>query len=269
MRQEAVSLIDGRLVEETKASIPLSDRGFLFGDGVFTTLKVLDGNIQWLEEHLERIRQSCEELNISAPAVAPDQLAELISRNNAAKGCWRMKIIVTGGDSTQLTLARREGRVIVTLRQEATPPREQVRLTVYPYPIQRPVSRIKSLSYLDRLYVKQHAINTEYDDACVVSSEGYLLETAFSNLFWIHNKILYTPSSDLGLLKGVALQVIEREAVKLGWKVIEEKVSLNAIPDGATVFVCNAISGAVVVSCIDETSYCRDSLLELTVKKFL
>ena len=92
-----IVFLDGTFHFENEAFIPVNDRGFLFGDGVFTTIRVIEGQPECMEMHLERIQSHCRALNIVPPAIASNLIMELIKQNGAENGQWRLKIIVTGG----------------------------------------------------------------------------------------------------------------------------------------------------------------------------
>jgi len=253
--------LNGCFLPEAEAVVPISDRGFLFGDGLFTTMRVSDGVIECVDEHLSRIRSQCALIKIEEPILCHHHLQELIAINKADHGIWRMKIIITGGKDPSLNLNLRGiGTLLVTINPYDAQIHHSYKLIVYPHPISRPNAKIKSLSYLDRLQVKQHALDDNANDAIVVSHEGYLLETAFSNLFWCMKNTFITPSSELDLYQGTALECFKGAAKELGLVVREEKVKL--IPLDAQVYTCNAMTGLLPVDFIGDSHYSRDFQME-------
>ena len=77
--------LNDQFVEDDQARVSVFDRGFLFGDGVFETIRVYDSHLLFLNRHLQRLHQSCECLGLSLPTPKPDWgplLKELIERNN-------------------------------------------------------------------------------------------------------------------------------------------------------------------------------------------
>ncbi len=228
---------NGQFVKEEELKIPYNDRGFLFGDGVFTTVLVREGRAEWVERHFERLRSHCKALQIEPPEFSGGHIEELIRVNHAEQGTWRLKIVVTGGSSEALNLQPRRGTCLMFLApyQIIEAP---VTLCIYPEPIERPLSKLKTLAYLDRLLVKEYARQQGADDAIVTTKEGYWLETAFSNLFWRHESKLYTPKLDQPLLAGIALQIVmEMSEV--------EQLLTKEVPKEAQLFVCNALIGSL------------------------
>ncbi len=247
----SVVYLNGDFISEEQASIPITDRGFLFGDGVFTTLKIEEGNIHHATQHLQRISQHCEQLNIRPPTINEDVLLELVKRNNAEQGIWRMKIIVTGGALPDLSLPlRQHGTILITMKEIHDLPMTPANLVIYPDHIQTPSSRLKSLSYLERLQVRQYAVEKGADDALVLSGEGYILEASFSNIFWIKGDDLFTPKPALPLLQGITLQKHIVVAKERGMNIQEGDYSLGDIPSDASIYLCNTITEKRLVKSI-------------------
>lgn len=257
--------LDGNYLLEEQATLPISDRGFLYGDGLFTTVRVHQGQVEFLQPHFQRLSHQCEQLGIHSPFIKSEWIDELIERNAAWTGTWRLKILVTGGEDPTLTLSSRApGIVLLTLKPYRLEPFVPCRLSLYPDPIVRPLAFLKSLAYLDRLWVNHYAHSKDYDDAIVCNCEGYLLETAFSNLFWMDETHLYVPDSTLPYLQGILLnQLIDH----LEFKVMPVKAGLEDIPFGAAVYICNSLAHVRPVIEIDRRLFQRQARLEGCLQK--
>lgn len=225
--------LNGEILPEIQASVPVTDRGFLFGDGVFTTCKVENGTIVQWNVHCERLRSQCATLNIHPPELDMDFALQLIEKNQATEGTWRLKIVITGGNSSQLSLPRRTfGTVLMTLHPFEVP-EGPVRVCRYPAPVELPLAKMKTLSYLHRLMVKQYAIDRGVDDAIVCSAEGWVMESAFSNIYWREGEETVIPDLSLSLLPGTYLSSIQ------GCK--EEKLTYEQLREKEQVYLCNAL----------------------------
>lgn len=233
-----IVFIDGKFVEEEKASVPISDRGFLFGDGVFTTIKIKEGSPEFFDEHLKQFLGQCEALKIHPPSIERADVEILIQKNKANKGVWRLKIIVTGGSSNSRGLERRSGRLIILLEpyQETT---HVLKLSVFSGTIITPHSQLKTLSYLSRLYVAEEAKAKGVDDCIVTTQEGYLLETSMTNIFWVYQDELFTPAPTLPLLFGITLQHVIKQYPKVNFV----KAALKEIPADAKFFCSSTLQG--------------------------
>lgn len=242
-----IGFCNGKFIDQDEPCITLNDRGFLFGDAVFTTLKVQDGNPQFYEEHIKRLEGQCKELGIIPPAFFIKDVQELILKNEALSGTWRLKIIVTGGDGKELYLPlRNHGKLLMTIAQVNHFPKN-IFLTIFPKAISSPLMGLKTLSYLDRLFIMDYAKKLGADDAVTLSNDGYILETAFSNIFWIIGLEVFVPDPNLGFLMGIQLTHQIEEYKKRGYQVHFVKMKFEAISKNAKIFVSNAIIGVVPV----------------------
>lgn len=229
---------------ETEAFIPITDRGFLFGDGVFSTIKVTEGKALFLEEHLRRLEQDASSIGILWPNIDQKIIDELVERNQAFEGDWRLKIVLTGGHISSLCLAERQyGSLLITLAQYQDVPKARISLRAYPFPIMGKNAQIKTLSYFERLRVKHFALEQRCDDAITFDGNGYILETAFSNLFWIRGEEYYTPSPNLPLYYGVSIQLLEKKLTEEGIKFNYVNEGLDAILGKNHVYTINSMQG--------------------------
>lgn len=250
---------NGQFVPKSDVTVPFNDRGFLFGDGVFTTLRVCNGTVESVERHLQRLRDHCRYLGIEYPKIDPGWIEELIQRNQALRDVWRMKIIITGGDSPDLDLAvRKHGQLIITLSPYDSDLPTPYKLTTLPSPVMGSLAHVKSLSYLERLWIKEFAKKREVHDAVTTTGGGVLLEAAFSNIFWRKGEDIFTPGRDLPLLFGISLTVVKEAALALGMKVHEVHATLEDVPQGSQLYLCNAMVGFHPVESIDGVVFCRD-----------
>lgn len=260
MTAPSVIYLNGDFLDEERAFIPITDRGFLFGDGAFTTLRIEKGLTQCFQPHLERLESYCHSLGIAFPKISREILQELIVHNQASEGIWRLKIIITGGSQSALSLTpRAHGQLLMTLKPYQLEEKQEYRLTLYPHPICRPSASLKSLAYLDRLWVAHYASQKNVDDALVTDSNGFVLETAFSNIFWRMGNQLITPDFRLPLLPGIALKMVRLAAEReLEIPMYNVYLPLEAIPSEAQIYLCNSLKGIVPVVAIDGKTFSRD-----------
>ncbi len=249
--------LNGKFCFEKEAAIPITDRGFLFGEGIFTTIRVHQGKCELLKSHLHRLQQQAKVLNVEWNLKQEDWIAELIKRNGACKGTWRLKILATFKEEHTI------GNVLATLN-----PYEEVSgpctLCLFPYPLESPLAHIKSLSYLDHLYVRNYAHQQGYADAITQTREGILLETGCSNLFWIDQDLCWVPDPQLPYLKGVFLQeLLSHLSLPIQWI----RATINTIPASASVYICNALTHVRPVLSIDHHLFKRNQGWEELLQK--
>lgn len=258
---------DGSFMPESKAFLPLSDRAFLFGDGIFTSVKVICGRALFFDRHVERMKSQAFALNIDSSSFTQVQVEKLIALNKAEMGVWRLKLIVTGGSLAGLELSKRKGRSLMTLTPYSEDGRCEWTLLTASGCSLGMLSSIKSLSYLERLWMRTLAKDKGFDDALAITPEGFILEASCANIFWIHEGMLYFPDPSLQLLSGITLDVIkERAAV---FKPVPVKAMLPAIPKKAAVYLCNSLMGVRAVTRIQDFIFQRDVKIETYLRECL
>lgn len=257
-----LAFFNGDFINEDQIKISINDRGLLFGDGIFTTIKVADGRIEFWQEHLERLANNCQVLGIVPPDLGYSVLSKLITKNNALQGSFRLKILITGGSREDLDLNKRSYGIYLITLSPYSPSKNFCRLSLHPLPVMRPVGMIKSLAYLDRLWLLNYARQQGNDDIVTVDSNNYILETAFSNLFWKVNHDFYSPDPSLCFLEGITINAVKKMMKKLGFSIQHVKINLNEIPEEAQVYCCNSLKGIQAVEAIGDRNFQRDLSFE-------
>lgn len=249
--------------EYLPAQHPSINRGFLLADGIFTTLKVSEGNIFFFDAHCERFSRHCQVMGFLPPKVELSAIFKLIELNHAHEGIWRLKILATAQAFQEGALGLREAECHAMILEPYLEEKKAVcSLKTYPEPIVTPLSRVKSLACAARFRVVEDAKRHGCDDSLVLSPEGYITETAFANFFWREGNCLKTPSSALPLLWGVTLQFVEKAAKQLNLDWQEVKRRPAEIPKDAQLFVCNSLKGILPVISYDYTPFARDHAFE-------
>lgn len=229
----SIVFLDYQFLPEKEACIPISDRGFLFGDGIFTTILVKDNKPIWLQEHLAKLQREANRFNLLLPFIDPAIITELIERNGVKEG--RVKILYTGGDSPKLSLPLRKGRLLITTAP-LTQSKESLRVTLCLFPN----FLGKSLSYLGHLYALEQARG--FDDCIMLDGRGVVLETALGNLFWTIKDQFYTPDPEkLPLYFGVTIQ----KEIEKRKNVHYVSMKFDEIPREAKIYRTNAITGTL------------------------
>lgn len=258
-----IVFLDGQWLPEEEATISVTDRGFLFGDGVYATLQVKQGIPLFLSTHLERLQLQCQGLHIDPPTVQPEWIEELIERNHAHEGIWRLKVIITGGNDPRMSLPKRaHGHVLITMKPFFPPPYQPLKLGAFPYPMHHCHAQFKSLAHLNRYYVLDYAHNHGLDDCVTCTEKGTVLEAAFGNLLWHLKGTFYTPSPELPLNFGVTITKLMEFIDSEGFKIEYACVSLEDIPSEANVFRTNTMGGIRPIERIEKRAFSRGIDLE-------
>jgi len=259
--------LNGQFVLEKLAAIPVTDRGFLFGEGIFTTIRVHQGRCELFRSHVERLEKQAKALNFTWDFQNFGWISELIKRNRAQDGIWRLKIVATVKEQSTERVA---GNILAMLDPYQGTTSDPCTLCLFPYPVESPLADIKSLSYLDHLYVRNYANRLGYTDAITRTRDGILLETGCSNIFWIDQGKCWIPDLELPYLKGVLLQGLLQHST---WPIQFVNATIEQVPKSANVYICNALTHVRPVISIDQCHFQRcgqkEKLLQQTIAQVL
>ncbi|PIS00562.1 MAG: hypothetical protein COT84_07105 [Chlamydiae bacterium CG10_big_fil_rev_8_21_14_0_10_35_9] len=236
----------------------VADSEFLHRQGVFTTILVKEGKAFFLHNHIKRINRHCKKSNILAPYISIRTIKELLMKNNAYKGLYRLKILVAAEvkDLQKNTL-------LITLEKEA-PNKSAFSLCKYIRPAPFASNRVKSLAYCDRLALRKFANSRGFDDCLTFDMNKYLLETSVANVFWIKNNSLHFPDPKLLYFRGIVLTTALVIAKKLKMKVQYGKYTIKDL-SGSHLFYCNSMKGILPVKSLENTPLSWDLSLQNTL----
>ena len=225
--------IDGRITDAADATVSVFDHGFLFGDGVYETIRTYNRMPFLLPPHLTRLRASAARLSLKIP---PDdgelarRLSETMAKVNVG-GEVTLRMLVTRGVgplSSDPAACPTPTVVIIALPHQAPPPkvhRDGVRVVVAGVLRNHPRSvdpSIKSNNLLNNGLARQEAIRRDAYEAILLNHRDELTECAQSNLFAVREGIVMTPPLDAGLLEGVTRNFLFEMGADLRIEVREE-----------------------------------------------
>ena len=205
--------LNDRFLEQEHANISVFDHGFLYGDGIFETLRVFNKQLLFLDRHLARLDRSCKILKIQLPTPEPNWPSlfhELLERNNLDHTLIRLTISRgVGGHGPDPTTCQNPTVVIFPrpLPQLSSGQRKRgvdllITKTRRHSGLALP-QQLKSLNYLNNILAKQEALSAQVFDGVMLNLDGYLAECSTSNLFFVKKNKLYTPSFECGILPGI------------------------------------------------------------------
>lgn len=211
--------LDGALTTDPR--IDPADRGFTLGDGLFETLPLSGGRPRRLERHLLRLRRGAWLLGMPVPWDDGDLargMAELADATGIGDGVLRLTLSRGPGPRGLLPPAQQRPTTLMTLGSLPPPPgpARAVVATVTRRNEHSPLSRIKSLSYLDGVLARQEAQRQGADDAVLLNTAGRVAEASAANLFVAVGGRLITPPVGEGALPGTlrAALVERRQAAE-------------------------------------------------------
>lgn len=251
--------LNGNFCEEEKAFLPVCDRGFLYGDGIFETMRLYDGVPFLFEEHIQRLLKSARELKIQTdldPAKIADIVKTLAEKNSLLNGVVR--ITLTRGDHAgNLDLTQTgNATVLASIRQipssfetNSSPPLKVI--TVRGYGNREKTARHKTLSYLPYIWARDEAKSEGADDAIIISEMGEVLEATTANIFLVKGAQLFTPPLESGILPGITRKAIIEICATYGIKISETAITVDDLKDAEEIFLTNSVIEILPVKSID------------------
>lgn len=224
--------INGRLCEPEDAKIPVTDHGFLYGDGVFEGLRFYGNRILKLTAHLDRLWDSARALNIEVPVTVQAMTIALKDLIQAFPGNdGYIRLIVTRGEGPLGIDPRhcQQGGNVVMIADELSLVSQEVRARGARLIVSSTRrlagdqldSRIKSLNYLNQIMGRIEANVAGADEAVVLNQAGYVAEGTADNIFVVKAGELFTPPVTDGALDGITRGMIMDIAEKLSIPVKE------------------------------------------------
>ena len=252
---------------ESKEHIEISDRGFQYGDGLFETIEVRDGQAVFLDAHLERLNSGCQRLYIPFPDVDLLRLeADRLCRqwvHTAHSGRAVLKIIITRGSGGR---GYRQPDDIKPTRL----------LSLHPYPdypatyleqgvvarfcitrlgLNSVLAGIKHLNRLEQVMARAEWTDPGIQEGLMLDADGYVIEGTMTNLFYVKDNSLCTAVLARSGVAGIMRGIIIKLAAEQGLSVIEHAFTKEELLAADEIFVCNSIIGIWPVRQIETAQF--------------
>ncbi|HWH07872.1 MAG TPA: aminotransferase class IV [Candidatus Thermoplasmatota archaeon] len=237
--------LNGRLLPEEEARISPFDRGFLLGDAVFETMRAYGGRPFRVEEHLARLRRSCEVARLPFPEEARGALADVLRANGLADAALR--VTVSRGPGGRGASPRGAGPPTVLVTATAVEPRPEVwsrglRLATARLPRPQGLDPgVKTTNYLVNVLAKAQAEDAGADDALFVDADGLVVEATQANVFAVLRDRLVTPPLSSGCLPGVTRAALLDLAPDAGLRAAEAALPREALLEADEVFLSASV----------------------------
>ncbi len=250
-------------VEE--ARVPALDRGFLYGDTLFETMRFSAQRVHWLPRHLQRITQAAERLGFAwrrPVAELPQLLRTVIEANAQPEGVLRLTLSRGIGPRGPNPAGAHSPTLLITQSPLPDDLAERwntgYRLMLSPWRKPAPdmlPNWAKHGNYLNSILAHTAAQEAGMDDALLCTHEGHLAEASTSNVFVVRGGVLHTPDSTSGALLGIMRSVVLEQAARLGLPTAEGPVDEAAWRGADELFLTNAVRGVMPVRSIADQTF--------------
>jgi branched-chain amino acid aminotransferase len=224
--------------------LPVQNRSFKWGDGVFETMKVYGGKLLLENLHFERLTVSLRLLEINTgeslvPMEVVRKIVALCQLNDCLQSA-RIRLAVFRQDDGKAGYS-----IEAVPLPEATNGWQEEGLEIVLYPFARKsmdaFANLKSANFLPYVLAQQYAVERGVNDAIVLNAQNFLCDSSKANIFLVRGKNIYTPALHQGCVNGVMRRVVLEECKKLGYRIFQDEVEESQLLAADEVFLTNAI----------------------------
>jgi branched-chain amino acid aminotransferase len=247
--------LNGRLIPRSKAKLSPFDHGFLYGYGLFETMRAYQGHIFRLDRHLARLCHSTQSLGLTHSILNVVEgkqsleaaCMETLEANKLKDARLRLTVSAGEGDMTPDPSRCSSPTILITARDLVPLPPEKYEsgfkaaLSSLCRNSQSPLSRLKSTCYMENILARMTARAAGCDEAILLNEQGYLAEGSTTNIFLASNGELITPALESGVLPGITREAVLEIARSSNIKILERQVELKELIEAEEAFITNSI----------------------------
>ena len=254
--------LNGKIISDIDANISSADRGFLYGDGIYETLRSYNGKPFKLADHLERMRDSARQLKISFDYTNADigeRINELLEKNHTQDAYIRITLSRGSGGGRLQMDDNIEPTILIQVKPfspyDSKLYDEGMSLVVsnYKRSTSCPISRYKSTNLLQSILRKEEANKKAAHETIVLNTDGFVAECVVSNIFMVSAGSVVTPSLDTNILPGITRRIVLDICKNSGILSSEEHFKIDVLIKADEVFITNSLMEIMPVSRIDDT----------------
>ena len=247
--------LNGRLISRFEAKLSPFDHGFLYGYGLFETMRAYNGHIFRLDSHLTRLRCSAESIGLTHSILTTEDgkqslkaaCLETLEANKLKDARLRLTVSAGEGDMTPDPSTCSSPTILIAAQNLVPLPSEKYEtgfkaaLSFLRRNSQSPLSRLKSTCYMENILARMVARAAECDEAIFLNEQGYLAEGSTTNVFLVSNGELITPSFKSGVLPGITREAVLEIARVSNIETRERQVELKELIEAEETFVTNSV----------------------------
>jgi branched-subunit amino acid aminotransferase/4-amino-4-deoxychorismate lyase len=265
-----IVFLNGKFLPEAEAFVPLNDRGFLLGDGLFETIRVAGGKPIRFAQHLERLARGADFLKI-APPFTPKELqrfaVEIIGKNELPESILRVTLTRGPGARGYSTKGADKPTLAMTLNPlPPVNPDEPLQWSLvtssFRIPAGDPLASFKTTSKLVNVLARAAAEARGADEALLLNTNGEVAETSGGNIFWLYRDRICTVPTGRGVLPGITRAVVLEICQSLGLETNKCVVKPEQLRRAEGIFVTQSALGIVPVVAFDGSPVAPSPLVD-------
>lgn len=250
--------LNDRLVDVDKAGISVSDAGFLYGAGLFETMRSCKGVVFALDDHLDRLFFSAKVLSIEhnySKEFITEAVDKVLKANELSDA--RLRLTLTAGAMSESDGQRKATLLITAAKFQAYPSeyyKKGVLVVICPFKQNpsEPIYGHKTVNYYSRMIGLKQAHEKKASEAIWFTVDNRLAEGCISNIFLVKDSILYTPPIKTPVLAGVARKSVCEIAVRNSIELVEKDLFIDDVLAADEIFLTNVIMQVLPVTGVEK-----------------
>jgi branched-chain amino acid aminotransferase len=264
--------LNDELVDIDKAHISATDSGFLYGTGLFETMRSYNGTVFALKDHLDRLFFSARALSIHDTydrKYLTDAIYKVLQTNKLTDA--RLRLTLTNGPMSQPDEQRKPTLLITATKLQPYPAeyyKKGVLVVLCPFRQNagEPTCGHKTISYFPRMIALNHAHQKRAAEALWFTTNNRLAEGCISNVFLVKDSVLHTPPIETPVLAGVARKTVCQIALKNSIKLVEKDLYIDDVLAADEIFLTNVIMQIMPVTAVEKHTVGYGKVGSLTKK---
>jgi len=255
--------VDGRITPAEDARVSVFDHGFLFGEGVYETLRTYNGQPFLFDRHAERLRASASRIALRVPLtddVLLDQVRATIDALSPAGETYIRILLTRGAGEIVYEPAACPQPTVVIITKPFVPPPPSVysngmKVALVSIRRNHPAALdplIKSNNLLNNALAMQEAYTRDADEALMLNHRGELAECSQSNFFLVRDGVALTPPLETGVLAGITRAFVMEMGASIGVEIREATLTPDDLPGADEAFVTSTTREVAPVTRIDD-----------------
>ncbi len=250
--------LNGQILDIDNASVSISDSGFLYGAGLFETMRSCNGVVFSLDDHLDRLFSSAESLSINNTydkKTITDAICEVLKANELTDA--RLRLTLTSGKMTA-PQEKSESTLLITAAKLQPYPDEYYQkgvlavLCLFKQEPSNPACGHKTLNYYHRMIALRQAHEKRAAEALWFTPDNRLAEGCVSNVFLVKDNVLYTPPLSTPVLAGIARKAVCKIALDNNMELVEKDLYIDDVLGADEIFMTNVIMQIMPVTSVEK-----------------
>jgi len=250
--------LNDQLVDVGTAGISVTDSGFLYGAGLFETMRSHNGVVFALADHLDRLSFSASRLSIDNPydrKYITDAVYDVLRANRLTDA--RLRLTLTSGPMAESERERKSTLLVTATKFRPYPPeyyRNGVLVVLCPFRQNpnEPTCGHKTTSYFSRMIALNHAHQNRAAEALWFTVDNRLAEGCVSNVFLVKDAVLCTPPIETPVLAGVARKAVCQMALRDSIRLMEKDLSIDDVLGADEIFLTNVIMQVMPITKVEK-----------------